>query len=335
MLRRCSWNCIWGPVGHLAILPSERSCSDFVRIPVSVVVGVGDEIGGDEQKEEKWKSGMPRRDLTTIDEMTFDVHSEILSHTHVRVKVRACTTSGRVHGSCYFLDAKLWKKKEKWKLSKTYCNSETRTSCTSTEKRVTVRINFLTQMSFLLHPTMSRFVTLMWKTRMMAFLRNGFANFRTATPGVLWLQDQLCRLVVLFGSMEQKGDVAVHDWCSALLLELVSNLAYHELVLPGGLGQCTSSAPKYRNEVVESWAPYTKYRCGKTIEVFDPLISRVMLFCLSCSVQLVVLPSVQYRLVFTACFASLLHSSVPVAKEDARVVAVVICWPRLWSTVWP
>ena len=83
------------------------------------------------------------------------------------------------------------------------------------KKRITVRINFLTQVSvsspsvlaFTLFPTivdlaillaaigdvlpivekptMSRFVTMTWKMRMMAFLRNGFANFRTAAPGVL------------------------------------------------------------------------------------------------------------------------------------------------------
>ena len=39
--------------------------------------------------------------------------------------------------------------------------------------------------------------------------------------------------------------------------------------------------------------------CGDKIEVLDPLRSPTMLFCLSCSVLLVVLPFVQYRLVFT------------------------------------
>ena len=86
------------------------------------------------RKDDKSNSWMPKSDMTTNDEMTFEAHSEILSHTHVRVKVRACTTSGRVHGSCYFLDAKLWKN-VKWRLSKTYCNSETRTSCTTTEQK--------------------------------------------------------------------------------------------------------------------------------------------------------------------------------------------------------
>ena len=44
----------------------------FVRILVSMVVGVGDEIGGDEQKVEKWKSGIPRKH--DKDEMTFVTH---------------------------------------------------------------------------------------------------------------------------------------------------------------------------------------------------------------------------------------------------------------------
>ena len=48
----------------------------FGRIPASVFTGVGDEIGGDEQNEEKSKSEMPWRDMTTSDEMTFKAHSE-------------------------------------------------------------------------------------------------------------------------------------------------------------------------------------------------------------------------------------------------------------------
>ena len=51
----------------------------FVRIPVCMVVGVGDEIGGDKQKEEKSKYEMPRKDMTIKHEMTFETHSEILS----------------------------------------------------------------------------------------------------------------------------------------------------------------------------------------------------------------------------------------------------------------
>ena len=48
----------------------------FGRTPAGVFTGIGDEIGGDEQNEEKSKSEMPRRDMTTSDEMTFQAHSE-------------------------------------------------------------------------------------------------------------------------------------------------------------------------------------------------------------------------------------------------------------------
>ena len=51
----------------------------FVRIPVRMVVGVGDEIGGDEQKEEKSKYEMPRKDMTIKHEMTFWDTLRILS----------------------------------------------------------------------------------------------------------------------------------------------------------------------------------------------------------------------------------------------------------------
>ena len=45
--------------------PPSRAAQLFVRIQVNMVVVVGDEIGGDEQKEEKSKSGTPKRDMTS------------------------------------------------------------------------------------------------------------------------------------------------------------------------------------------------------------------------------------------------------------------------------
>ena len=79
-------------VGHSAVLSSERSLGGFSHgFLLAWSVGVGDEIGGDERKKDKSKSWISRKDMTTNDEMTFEVHSEILSHTRVRVKVRACT----------------------------------------------------------------------------------------------------------------------------------------------------------------------------------------------------------------------------------------------------
>ena len=112
------------PYSHLS-----RAAVVMGRIPVSRVTWVGDEISGDDQNAEKSKSGMPRRDMTTGDEMTFKAHSETfsqnpesnlgpvrpLSHTHESACEDACVHEKSAHAarSVRCSDAKLRGKKEK------------------------------------------------------------------------------------------------------------------------------------------------------------------------------------------------------------------------------
>ena len=81
----------------------------FGRTPAGVFTGVGDEIGGDEQNEEKSKSEMPMRDMTTSADDFSSALREIqnkssilspLSHTHEGVCDDACVHEKIVHMHC-------------------------------------------------------------------------------------------------------------------------------------------------------------------------------------------------------------------------------------------
>ena len=60
------------PLGGAAVLKG--------RIQVSGVVGVGDEVGGEETNGEKMLSGMPRSDMTSSDGNDFEGAIRAIQH---------------------------------------------------------------------------------------------------------------------------------------------------------------------------------------------------------------------------------------------------------------